>query len=168
VNRSGAGIPAEAVRETGAGTSVYLHPGHLFASADPCTVTTILGSCVAVCLWDPLTRAGGMNHFLLAHHPAMDPGSARYGDSATDLLIEAVLRAGGARQRLRAKLFGGACVLGSAAAPGAMHLGLKNVLVARERLAAHDIPVVGEDVEGSRGRKIHFLTQDGSVLVKTL
>ncbi len=157
-------IPADAVS---GGVSVYLHPGHLHVSLVPCTMTTILGSCVAVCLWDPVSRVGGMNHFLLAHHPPAEIDSARYGDSATDMLISAAARAGGSLGRLQAKLFGGACVLGKVAA-GTQHLGLKNVMVARERLAAHGIRVVGEDVEGPRGRKIHFQTLDGVVLVRTL
>lgn len=149
------------------GVTVYLHPGHLHVSLVPCTMTTILGSCVAVCLWDPISRVGGMNHFLLAHHPAGEPDSARYGDSAVEQLISATLRAGGIQGKIQAKLFGGACVLGSATS-GTHHLGLKNVMVARERLAAHGIRVVSEDVEGSRGRKIHFQTLDGVVLVRTL
>jgi chemotaxis protein CheD len=87
---------------------VYLAPGQLFASGDRVQVTTILGSCVAVCLFDNEAEVGGVNHFLLPHGT---PPSPRFADHATTLLMQRVLALGAERGRLRAKLFGGACVL---------------------------------------------------------
>ena len=141
---------------------VYLAPGRLYASAEPVQVTTILGSCVAVCLWDAQQRVGGINHYLL---PEGVPASPRFGASAIPLLIEEVLALGARRSRLRAKVFGGACVL-----EAFRHhpLGQRNVEVARERLSAAQVPVVGEDVGGDHGRKVVFDVQTGSAWVRAI
>ncbi|PYQ18463.1 MAG: hypothetical protein DMF79_14935 [Acidobacteria bacterium] len=111
---------------------VYLAPGRLYASAEAVQVTTILGSCVSVCLWDAQQRVGGINHFLL---PEGVPPSPRFGASATSLLIEEVLALGARRSRLRAKVFGGACVL--EAFRKSHPLGMRNVEVARCRRGPH-------------------------------
>jgi chemotaxis protein CheD len=142
---------------------VYLAPGLLFASADAVQVTTILGSCVAVCLWDLEARVGGLNHFLLPHGA---PPSPRFGEHAVPLLLQRVLALGASRERLRAKLFGGACVLEAFRAGSA--LGGRNVAVARELLAAERIPVAAEDVGGDRGRKVVFEVQTGSAWIRAI
>jgi chemotaxis protein CheD len=143
---------------------VYLAPGRLHATAEPVQVTTILGSCVAVCLWDPDRRVGGINHFLL---PEGVPPSSRFGDSAVRMLVESVLALGASRTRLRAKIFGGACVL-EAFRHDTHPLGARNVEVARERLRAEQIPVVGEDVGGDLGRKLVFDVQTGCAWVRAI
>jgi chemotaxis protein CheD len=145
----------------------YLHPGQLFVSHESYAVTTILGSCVSVCLWDPLTQIGGINHFLLPMDIGEDQASLRFGNLAVRELIEEVVRVGAEQARLRAKLFGGACVL-EAFRGRENHLGAKNVTIAREVLAAADIPIIGEDVGGNRGRKLIFHTDNGSAWVKQL
>jgi hypothetical protein len=68
-------------------TKVYLHPGQVFAAAYPTTVTTILGSCVSLCLWDPTLRIGGINHFLLPFWIGDDAASPRFGTVAIESLI---------------------------------------------------------------------------------
>lgn len=157
--------PAGPVEE--ARSSIYLHPGQLVASALPATITTILGSCVAVCLWDPVRRIGGMNHYLLPRGTDSVEAPARFGSQATHMLVERLIALGGDRRTLRAKLFGGASVLG-ALRGSKEHLGSKNVTIAREILAAERIPIVGEDVGGERGRKLIFRTDDGAAQVKAL
>ena len=111
-------------------------------------MTTILGSCVAVCIWDPQAEVGGMNRFLL---PSGRPASPRFGDSAVALLIGRLLELGAHRSRMSAKVFGGACVL-EAFRADEWSLGARNVEMAREQLAAASMPVVGEDVGGDLGR----------------
>ncbi len=146
----------------------YLHPGQLFVSPDGYAVTTILGSCVSVCLWDPLTKIGGINHFLLPTDIGDDLGSSlRFGNLAVRELIEELLDLGVEPHQLRAKLFGGACVL-EAFRSRENHLGTKNVKIAREVLDAADIPIIGHDVGGDRGRKLIFHTDNGSAWVKQL
>jgi chemotaxis protein CheD len=142
---------------------VYLAPGQLFASADAVQVRTILGSCVAVCLWDLEAGVGGLNHFLLPHGA---PPSPRFGEHAVPQLLQRVLALGASRERLRAKLFGGACVLEALRAGSA--LGSRNVEVAREQLSAAAIPVVAEDTGGDLGRKLVFEVQTGSAWIRAI
>lgn len=147
----------------------YLHAGHLIVSRDPCRVTTILGSCVAVALWDPVTGVGGVNHFLLPCWTGSDIESPRFGNVAVRALIREVVAAGGRRRSLQAKLFGGACVLRAFRGTGnGSHLGRKNVDVARQILLDEGIPLTAEDVDGVRGRKLIFQTHDGAAWVRSL
>jgi chemotaxis protein CheD len=148
----------------------YLHPGQLQACGEPSVLTTILGSCVSVCLWDPGAGAGGMSHIVLPE--PLDPrdASLRFAAAAHDGLVASVLALGARRERLRAKLFGGAFILAdpAEAGPAAPPLGLRNVEAARRLLARATIPIVSEDVGGSRGRKLVFHTHDGAAWVKAL
>jgi len=145
---------------------VYLHPGQLAVAGAPCTLTTILGSCVGVCLYDPVARVGGLNHFLLPRAPA-GGGSPRYGDVAMRRLIDGLSRLGGEPARLTATVVGGACVL-DAYRDTTPSLGGANVAAALEALAGAGIRVAAQHVGGHRGRRVLFTTQDGNVLVRTL
>ncbi len=146
---------------------VYLFPGRLLVSAEPCVVTTILGSCVAVCLWHPVLRTGGVNHYLLPHHAGSHQSSARFGNLAIERLIAETLALGGQRRDLQAKIFGGAHIL-ETAAEQTTHLGERNVRVAREILGREGIEIVAQDVGGQVGRKLIFHTHDGNVWVRKL
>jgi chemotaxis protein CheD len=146
---------------------IYLHPGKIFASSEACDVKTILGPCVAVCLWDPTKRIGGVAHFLLPYSIGNGQSSPKYGDIAIYFLIERILSLGSSRQDLKAKLFGGACVLDAMRSPQNT-LGLKNIEMARSLLEEERIPIVADDVGGRRGRKLIFRTDDGSAWVKLL
>jgi chemotaxis protein CheD len=145
----------------------YLQPGQLFASRDSHAVTTILGSCVAVCLWDPKAKIGGINHYLLPVYSGEGAASPRFGDISIRELLSRLLTLGCDRRRLEAKLFGGACVL-AAFRERKDHLGSQNIHTARELLAAEGVPVVGEAVGGHRGRKLIFATDNGSAWLKEL
>lgn len=147
--------------------SVYLHPGQLFVATEPAAVTTILGSCVAVCVWDVVLGIGGINHYLLPAGVKTASTGLRYGNVAIEQLLEKVSRAGAVNSNLRAKLFGGACVL-DAMRGKENHLGDKNVEIARKLLSEAGIPVVASDVGGGRGRKLIFHPHEGSALVKLL
>lgn len=149
--------------------SVYLLPGKLYASDRPSVITTLLGSCVAVCLWDPSTGVGGINHYLLPNQIGLERESVRFGDVAVPLLIRKLLNLGAVKGNLEAKLFGGACVLDAMKSRvQSDHLGTKNVAVARKVLSEAGIPVVLEDIGGSSGRKLIFHSSNGSAWVKKL
>jgi chemotaxis protein CheD len=145
--------------------SRYLQPGQVLACSEPTTVTTILGSCVAVCLWDNRRGMGGVNHYLLPR-PSGQEQSARFGPIAIARTLERLLALDCSPRDLQAKLFGGAWIL--ATPSGSEHIGLQNVRLARERLAEAGIPIVAEDVGGNRGRKLVFHTDTGIALVKKL
>ena len=144
---------------------VYLHAGQLATSSAPTAITTVLGSCVAVCLHDPTTGIGGMNHFLLPH-PVGREHSPRFGNVAVPQLVEAVVREGAARASLVAKVFGGASVIG--AFRGGRNLGQENVELALRLLAEARIPVLDHDVGGPRGRKVVFIADEGTAWVRQL
>jgi chemotaxis protein CheD len=129
-------------------------------------LSTILGSCVAVCLHDASRGLGGLNHFLLPTSGAEAGQPGRYGPTAIDELVHLMLARGASREQMVACVVGGARVL--AAFNESDHLGLRNVGVARGALAQHRIPVVGADVGGTRGRKLLFTPRDGSVHVQLI
>ncbi|WP_394822735.1 chemotaxis protein CheD [Pendulispora albinea] len=147
--------------------SVYVHPGQMFASSVPHAITTILGSCVAVCLWDPRTGAGGMNHYVLPYRVLDQGRSGRFGDVALRSLVERMESLGAARSDLSAKVFGGASLLGDAKPPREP-IGAKNVALALDMLKDAGIQVVAKDVYGDTGRKLVFHTNDGTAWVRRL
>jgi chemotaxis protein CheD len=152
-------------RESNGRAAAYLHPGQFFAAAQPTAVTTILGSCVAICLWDPSLGVGGINHYLLPHWAGGAESSPRFGNVAFSRLMERLRALGAQPQNLQAKVFGGACVV---EAFRGQHLGSKNVEVARRLLQEAGIPVVQEDVGGRKARKLVFHVDDGATAIKLL
>jgi chemotaxis protein CheD len=146
---------------------VYLQPGQLYASAQPSAVTTVLGSCVAICLWDPVASVGGMNHYLLPFFAGTGNGTPRFGNVAVVQLLERLQAARAVRGRLQAKVFGGACVLEAFRARQG-HLGEKNASVAFKLLDELAIPVVSHDIGGRSGRKLIFHSDTGHAWVAKL
>lgn len=146
---------------------VYLHAGQLHASAEPTQVTTILGSCVALCLWDPFARVGGLNHFMLPIEAGSQTETPRYARFAIEELVRQMDALGARLARMQAKLFGGACVLPSMQAV-TRDLGARNIDVAREWLERQRITLVAEDVGGQTGRKLIFRTDTGATTVRRI
>jgi chemotaxis receptor (MCP) glutamine deamidase CheD len=139
--------------------------GQVFASDRPTVVSTVLGSCVAACLFDLESGIGGMNHFMLPD-AKRDTQSAAFGVHAMELLINKIMQLGGDRRRLQAKVFGGGNVL---ALQGAnLQVGQRNVEFVLTFLADEGIPVVGKRVGGNTGVKLCFQTDNGRALVKPL
>ena len=147
--------------------TAYVHVGQLFTSPKACTVSTILGSCVSVCLWDPTTGAGGLNHFLLPQCVENGISSPRFGNVAIHRLLDELADLGSPRARLKAKIFGGASVIDAFQGANGS-LGMKNVDLARRTLADAGIPIVAEDTGGTQGRKLVFQTGDGTAWVRKI
>ena len=143
----------------------YLHTGHIFASAEPSIVTTVLGSCVSVCLWDVENGIGGLNHYLLPYRIGETSANSRFGSLATVELIERVEALGARRRHLRAHI-----VVGSAILTGreSASLGRLNADLATDMLRDARIAVVSTDVGGTRGRKVTFHTGSGDMQVRLL
>lgn len=138
----------------------YLLPGQLHASAEPCQIKTILGSCVAICLWDKRRSAGGMNHFLLPVSREGQAASLRFADEATKVLLEQLRALGCRAPNLRAKIFGGAALF-QLRDRYATSLGAKNVAAALDLMKRAGIPVIAQETGGAMGRKVIFNTDDG-------
>jgi chemotaxis protein CheD len=157
-----------ATRSTAKGArEMTIYIGDVYASGEPTIIKTLLGSCVAVCLWDPERRIGGMNHFLLPRSPngsVVDP--ARFGVHAMDLLIGEMLKAGAERGRLRAKVFGGAHVL--AMAEDEDGVPSQNISFALEFLRKDGFKLTGEDLGGYQPRRVHFHTDTGRAFVQRI
>lgn len=145
-----------------------LYVGGVFASREPANVRTILGSCIAVCLYDPVARAGGMNHFLLPAAKDEDGFEvARFGVHAMDTLIgELQMRHKADRRRLVAKVFGGAHVLDMAHSSESVPE--RNIRFIRGFLRDEDIRVVGEDLGGTWPRLVIFNCAEGRARVKRM
>ena len=141
---------------------VFLVPGSMFCTAGSGIVSTVLGSCVSICLWDAATRVGGMNHYVLPHAPAGEI-SLRYGDVAISALWRAMERHGAERRRIRAKIFGGAAVL--SVGPDET-VGEKNVRLAYAWLSERGVPVIAAHTGGENGMNVRFRTGDGSAEVR--
>lgn len=142
-----------------------IHIGGVWASRDPSIVETVLGSCISVCLRDPVTGIGGMNHFILPDSLGEDL-SARYGVHAMELLINRCMQEGADRRRLEAKVFGGGHVLKTLEHGNSIPR--KNILFALSFLQTECIPVVSQDVGGYAARKVAFYTDTGQVFLKRL
>lgn len=153
-----------------------LRPGEHFVTGEPMILTTLLGSCVSVCLYDPVARLMGMNHFLLPmRNPAgratmLESDAGRYGLWAMEILINELLNRGARRERLRAKAFGGGNVLRIAAEslPDRYCIGTSNVRFVKQFLDQDGIPLVAQDLGGVEGRQIHFHGGDYSVYLRRI
>ncbi len=143
---------------------IKLLPAEWRVSSDPIALATVLGSCVAACIYDPSANVGGMNHFMLPDAAPGD-GSARYGAHAMELLINGLLKHGAMRSRLQAKVFGGGNVL-----PGMTldPIGTRNGNFVLNYLGAERIPIIAQDLFGVQPRKVCFFVRTGRTLVKRL
>jgi chemotaxis protein CheD len=143
-------------------------PGEYFVSREPMIVYTVLGSCVSVCVRDPLLSIGGMNHFMLPV-PRGDGRadswgeSARYGCYAMELLINGILKCGGHKDRLEVKVFGGGRIY-----EGGMDIGALNATWVLEYLERDGLRPVTADLGGTYPRKVYYFTESGRVLLKKI
>jgi len=137
---------------------------------DGVLVTLGLGSCVAIMLHDPQTKAGAMAHVLLPSISlARDiTNRAKFPETAVPLLVERLKALGADPRRLVAKLAGGASMFSQLVTPGTIQMGERNVLASRSALRAAAIPIVRESVGGERGRSIRFHVTDGRVEIRSV
>lgn len=148
--------------------AVSVLPGaHAVIEEPEMAVTTLLGSCVAACIRDAELGVGGLNHFLLPGEEGAGAGerSARYGVYAMEVLINDILRRGGRKDRLEAKIFGGANVI---AAGSGDTVGARNAAFVRRYLSGEGVPVAAADVGGERARRVFFFPCSGRVSVLRL
>ncbi|KRH99248.1 chemotaxis protein CheD [Curvibacter sp. PAE-UM] len=142
--------------------AVKVLPGEYFVSGEDVLIMTVLGSCIAACVWDGKARIGGMNHFML---PEGEDGSGRYGSYAMELLLNEMIKKGARRETMQAKVFGGGAVM---AGFTTMNVGERNTKFVLDYLATERIPVVSQDVLDIHPRKVCFFPVTGKALVKRL
>jgi chemotaxis protein CheD len=144
--------------------AVKVLPGEYFVSNEEIVIMTVLGSCIAACIWDGRARLGGMNHFMLPDGDTGD-GSGRYGSFAMELLINEMLKLGARRETMQAKIFGGGQVM---AGFTTMNVGERNTRFVQDYLSTERIPIVSQDVLDIHPRKVCFFPVTGKALVKRL
>ena len=151
--------------------SAKILPGEYFVTRSDEAITTVLGSCIAACIRDPVTRVGGMNHFMLPEDGSPGksawidgPGLAtRYGSYAMESLINELMKLGARRDRLEVKLFGGGRILSSMT-----DVGQKNIAFARDFLKVEGFKIAAEDVGDVYPRRVIYFPATGVVMLKRL
>ncbi|MBN1115895.1 MAG: chemotaxis protein CheD [Bacteroidales bacterium] len=141
--------------------SIYLYPAALVVPRKPAIVHTILGSCVAVCLYDIKLQYGGINHYMLPFWNGQGLASPKYGNIAIEKLYEKMINYGTRHENLIAKVFGGGEVLQTSFSY--FNVGERNVHLANELLAKLKIPIVAHSTGGKLGRKIIFNSNTGEI-----
>ena len=152
----------------GAAWMVRIFPGEFYITKKLDEVlVTVLGSCVAACIRDPIAGVGGMNHFMLPHHTSgawgVDSRSARFGNFAMEKLINELSKAGCARDRMEVKVFGGGNVTDSSNA-----IGSNNAEFVLRYLEAEGLRCAAQDLGGQLPRRIHYYPSTGRVVRKLL
>lgn len=144
--------------------AVKVLPGEYFVTDEDTVIMTVLGSCIAACLWDARAGVGGMNHFMLPEGDSADT-SGRYGSYAMELLINEMLKLGARRESMQAKVFGGGQVM---AGFTTMNVGERNTRFVLDYLHTERIAVVSKDVLDIYPRKVVFFPTTGKAMVKKL
>ena len=142
----------------------YLYPGTIFVHRQPHMITTVLGSCVSVCLWNQTAQLGGINHYLLPLWNGEGLPTPKYGNVAITKLLEKVRAHSSPGDKLIAKVFGGASMWEKT--EGLLAVGARNVEFAIETLESLKITIVSSDLGGHQGRKVIFNSGDGTVLMR--
>ncbi len=146
--------------------STYLHPAEMCFSADPCRVDTVLGSCVAVTMWDRRRLCGCICHAVLPSSRGKPDDPLRYVDSAIAGMLHALESHASRRPDLEVKLFGGASM--NCTRSGHKSVGEQNVEAALAVLADAGLAPSVADVGGRLGRKVRFYTATGEILLKRI
>ena len=133
-------------------------------------VTVGLGSCIAIVLYDPAAKVGGLAHVLLPS-PALsrpDGNPAKSPHTAVPRLLELMTERGASPRRVTARLVGGASMFAALSPPGTIQMGERNVVASRQVLHSHSIPLVGEAVGGDYGRTVRLDVSDGTLEVRSV
>jgi chemotaxis protein CheD len=154
---------------------IIIHPGEYYVSQEDVVISTILGSCISACIYDPVSRIAGMNHFLLSNKRYSKDmqvclsEAGRYGVNAMELIINDMLKLGAKRKNFRAKAFGGSSLLGGGCRPDSfLCVGDVNCRFIVEFLNNEGIPLVASNLGGNFGRVIRFSSSDYSVLMRRI
>jgi len=147
--------------------AVKILPGEFFVADNDIVLTTVLGSCVAACIWDHAQGIGGMNHFMLPDGADRDPGglAGRYGVFAMEQLINELFKRGARKANFEAKVFGGGNVMANIVS---IDVGKRNADFVLEFLATEGIGVTARDLLDKRPRRVAFFPATGRALCKKL
>lgn len=145
-----------------------LYPGEIYVTNEDVCISTVLGSCIAVCMWDPGKLIGGMNHVMLPVAPDGEHVSSKYGNVATLLLCDMLQNKGANTSDLEVKVFGGAGRFSPNPSQSPLSVGEQNLEITLMILERFHMPVKAQDTGGDHGRRILFDVSTGVVRVQTL
>jgi len=143
----------------------------LKSAQHPCMLTTLgLGSCVGVALYDSTTKIVGLAHVMLpsSEQAKNNSNRAKFADTAIVQLVEDMIKLGARKDRITAKLAGGAQMFTFSQGSDLMRIGYRNVVASKEKLRELNIPIISEDTGGNYGRTIEIYSDDGRLIVKTI
>lgn len=161
-------LAGEKPREGRAPGDITVNIGSMCVERSPCRLVTLLGSCVGVAIYDATTTIGGLAHVMLPRSNGSADQHSRFADTAVPALVAAMVSAGACRARFEAKIAGGATVL-FGSEPSRFHrISQDNIALVREGLGEAGIPLLGEDVGGTVGRKMYVDLRNFSVRVVPL
>jgi len=143
---------------------IFIHVGQIHIGFNPTEISTVLGSCVAVCLFDKYRMVGGMNHYLLPLWNGNGLQTPKFGNVSIPRMIQSMIDIGCNPTNMEAKIFGGASI--NIASSEDMMIGKRNALTAKEILAEYKIPITAEDCGGTSGRRIMMRSDTGKVFMK--
>lgn len=144
---------------------IFIHVGQIHIGFSPTEISTVLGSCVAVCLFDKYKMVGGMNHYLLPLWNGNGLQSPKFGNVSIPRMVQSMMDIGCNPSNMEAKIFGGASININSSGEDFM-IGKRNALTAKEILADYKIPIIAEDCGGTTGRRIMMRSDTGKVLLK--
>jgi len=139
----------------------FLKPGFIYVSTKPMIISTVVGSCIAVCVFDRQQKIGGMSHFQFPVIRNPEHATACYGNVALFTLINLMINEGSKFEHLEAQILGGAYH----PEVSNENIGLENIKIAKKVLTKKKIRIVSEDVGGEKGRKIIFNTNTNELAV---
>jgi chemotaxis protein CheD len=137
-------------------------------AATPNTLRTILGSCVGICLYDPITKIGGLSHIMLPSSKKPSNNLKKYADTAIPMMIDEMKKLGADRERMVAKLAGGATMFKHTENSLMGDIGKNNIISVKDILGSLRIPVLSEELGGDYGRTIDFFLETGELKIKTI
>ncbi|EGD46005.1 CheD [Ruminiclostridium papyrosolvens DSM 2782] len=143
----------------------------LNSSRHPCMITTLgLGSCVGVALYDSTAKVAGLAHVMLPSSEQAKNNSniAKFADTAIVKLVDDMIKLGARKDRIVAKLAGGAQMFVFNQSSDLMRIGYRNVVASKEKLKLLNIPIISEDTGGNYGRTIELYSDDGRLMIKTI
>ncbi len=141
-------------------TKYFVQPGCIFISREPHLLSTVLGSCVSVCIWDPILGFGGMNHYIHSK-PFNTEQNAKFGTISIPYMIKTMIKMGSQKYNLKSHIVGGSQNSGM----GSSLIGKENIKIAETLLKKYCIDIITFDIGGEQGRKVVFDTATGEILI---
>jgi chemotaxis protein CheD len=151
-------------------SEVFVNMGEISSAKSQGILTTVgLGSCIGVTLYDERAKVGVMGHIFLPRSRPNDHGAppGKYADTGIPAMIDEAVRLGASKGRLQAKLAGGANLFPNLNLRS-ISIGQQNIDAVVQLLKQHGIPIIGQDVAGSHGRKMRFFVENGVVTVTAI